>query len=210
MLDNLLSRSKRQKPEVGRVFTLGSESYLITTPVFQNREELMSRARENNLLDFTSFKILSYQPNILANKRYTGLLKVDRIEVAGLLKVLEEKLVVRFDGEYSTRQLSLERFEEQEGRLLIRDQDNNLIGVYHDSSGTFLKSPDGEDYNPEAEVDKLDKNAFRHGTIMAPEESRSNNSWNGSRRDHESIGEVTQENGGVLNKARDLLSDAAS
>jgi hypothetical protein len=178
MLSTLLPETSDQIT-VGSVLELANESYLIVTRTFQEKDQLKSNMEENEFRDLNRFKILSFQSNVFAITRYVGVVKVDRVEIAALLRILEDQLMVRFEGEYTTKELPLSRFKNTGEKLVIRDESNKLVGIYHDSSGTFLISPD-EDNPKESGVQPLDESIFRRGTIKSPTHNNQKESASGT------------------------------
>jgi hypothetical protein len=177
MLSTLFTETS-ERIDVGSILNLASESYLIVTKTFHERDRLQSTLENTDFRDLSGFKILSFRPNFFTASRYAGVVKIDRIEIAALLRILEDQLMVRFEGEYTTKELPLNRFQNTGEKILIRDDTNKLVGIYHDSTGTFLISPDEVD-STDSGVPQLEESIFRSGTIKSPASYTENESPEG-------------------------------
>lgn len=183
MIDQLRGSIRTKKLQVGNFFKLNSETFVICTEIFDNEEKLLNRTRKLQLTQSDSFKILTFKKYFFSSKQYVGLLNTERIEEAALLKQMHDKLLVKFKGDYRTKRFPVDRFEEADDKYLLTRNKNNMAGIYHETSGTFLKVPklQGDSIEQKENI-TIENSQFRYIMIHTPKYSYPNSNTSSENR----------------------------
>lgn len=139
---NLLTRQFVQNDmRIGAIYELNGETYLLVTEAYETEDALSEYAGKIGLNNLSNFMIFSYGIGLFSKRSFRGLLKLERMVRPDRLFFRGDKLKVQFSGDYTIKSFDLEFFLDSDDKFLLRDEENEFIGIYHDYNASFLLKP---------------------------------------------------------------------